>query len=403
MSQQIQPQEQKRFFLFLMVSFLTMFTLQMALEQAGFFPKPKTDAPKAGSSTQAGSEKLATTPESAAKKDEPAKPAVVASRAVVKPESVSLGSTDPASGFLMQLGLSNMGAGLASAESAVFGADHLPGQDTKDKLRLVATDPSSPDSLTIEIRSIDGEEKLINLAREGWEVVREKPEADPVKREGESQSVSFKHAVGDVPGLTIVKTYSLPKLSNSLTMSIRFESDQPRSIVYRLLGPYGLPLEGQWYSYTYRDLFYAPADARANLISRSATEVAKASDPASGYQPELITTPLRYAGVETQYFANFVAFDKSETGYIAEATERLVGPVPTDPNKSNMTVSLTSKPVQISAGKPVSHDFEIYLGPKTRAALASYGADELTTYRRGWAVPGSRLLARSFIGPLLDT
>ena len=403
MSQQIQPNEQKRFFLFLMVSFLTMFTLQMALEQAGFFPKPKPESEKA-ESTKSTAEKPVTASEAVAKKNEPS--GGVAStnpRPTLKPETVILGSVDPSSGFMMQLGLSNMGAGLASAESAVFAADHLPGQDTEEKLRMVTSDPSSPDSLSIDIRSIDGEEKLISLAREGWEVVREKPEADPVKRDGESQSVSFKHTVADVPGLTIFKTYSLSKLSNSLNLSIKFESNQPHSIVYRLLGPYGLPLEGQWYSYTYRDLFYAPADGRANLISRSAAEVAKASDPASGYQSELITTPLRYAGVETQYFANFVAFDKSETAYIAEATERLIGPVPGDPNKSNITVSLTSKPVQITAGKPVSHDFEIYLGPKTRSALASYGADELTTYRRGWAVPGSRLLARSFIGPLLDT
>ncbi len=403
MSQQIQPNEQKRFFLFLMVSFLTMFTLQMALEQAGFFPKPRQDAEKTDSTKSVTDKPVAPALNSTKNDQGSEKPEPVATRPTVKPESFTLGSVDSASGFLMQLNLSNMGAGITSAESAIFADDHLPGQDTAKMLRMVESDPSTPDSLTIEIRSIDGEERVISLAREGWEVLRDKPDTNPVKRDGDAQTVSFRYSLPEVPGLTIIKTYKLFEKSNSLSLFIRFESDQPHSVVYRILGPYGLPLEGQWYSYTYRDLFYAPADPRANLISRSAAEVAKASDNASGYQPELITTPLRYAGVETQYFANFVAFDKSTEAYVAEATERLIGPVPTDPNKSNMTISLTSKPIQLTAGKPVTHEYEIFLGPKTRAALASYGADELTTYRRGWAVPGSRLLARSFISPLLDT
>jgi YidC/Oxa1 family membrane protein insertase len=402
MSQQLQPNEQKRFFFFLMVSFLTMFTLQMALEQAGFFPKPKPEPAKTDSGAAEAPVSNDNKPADAvAKKDQPALKA--APKPEIKPEAVQLGSTDPASGYYLSLSLSNIGAGIASAESSVFGADHLPGKETEEKLRLIQTDPSSADSLTIEIRSIDGEEKLIALGREGWEVLRNSPDSNPVTTQDDAQSVSFRHSVAEVPGLAITKTYKLSKLSNSLNLQIKFESDQPRSIVYRLLGPYGLPLEGQWYSYTYRDLFYAPSDPRASLISRSAIDVARASDTASGYQPEVITTPLRYAGVETQYFANFVMFDKSTESYVAEVTEKLIGPAPTDQNKSNITVSLTSKPVQVASAKPVSHEYEVFLGPKTRAALASYGADDLTTYRRGWAVPGSRFLARSFIGPLLET
>ena len=42
--------EQKRFFLFMMISFLTMFGLQIAMEQAGFFPKPQEKAKTASES-----------------------------------------------------------------------------------------------------------------------------------------------------------------------------------------------------------------------------------------------------------------------------------------------------------------------------------------------------------------
>ena len=50
--------EQKRFFLFLMISFLTMFGLQIALEQAGYFPKPDPEA-KAKAQADLKAEELA--------------------------------------------------------------------------------------------------------------------------------------------------------------------------------------------------------------------------------------------------------------------------------------------------------------------------------------------------------
>ncbi|MFM1800827.1 MAG: hypothetical protein RJA81_179, partial [Planctomycetota bacterium] len=405
--------EQKRFFLFLMVSFLTMFGLQIAMEQAGFFPKPQEKTNQKAASSETGSDEKSDSPPSKpeSKKAEqspegntpkPSEPVVKA--AEVKPETVNLGSDAPDSGYLLSLGISNIGSGVVWADSSVFDADHLPGVDTDQKLRLVETAPASPDSLTLEIRSVDGEEKLINLAKTGWEFVRESAEASPVRNLDNGQSVSLRLSPAEIPGLTITRTYTLLKNKNQVTSEIQFESSSDQSLVYRLLGPYGLPLEGQWYSYTYRDLFYAAADPRANLVGRSASEVGKATDPSSGYTPEIVTIPLRYAGVETQYFANFILIptESNGTNLIAEATERLLGPLPEDPNRSNIGVVLTSNPVKLAANQPVTHSFEVFMGPKSRSALEPLGAEILTSYRRGWAVPGSRALARSFISPLLD-
>ena len=405
--------EQKRFFLFLMVSFLTMFGLQIALEQSGFFPKPadaqakaKAEAEKKAAETAAANAGQATKPA------DPAKPAVAITappKETFKEESITLGSADPASGFNLELKLTNRGAGLESAVSSQFAADHLPGQDSAEKLKLVQTDPATPQSLTLEIRNVDGEEKLINLANVHWEVVREKPESKPVTIAGDTEQVRFLHKFSEIPGLSVTKTFRLAKGANALSLSVELESEQDHSVTYRLLGPYGLPLEGQWYSYTYRDLFYAPSEPNSNLISRTSANVAKSSSTDSGYPPEVVTTPIRFAGVETQYFADFIEIGKatgtdgSDPNWIAEATERLVGTVPADPNKTNMTVQLTTKPVRLTPKRVVTHEYNVFMGPKTKAALLPFNAIELTSYRRGWAVPGSRLLARSFISPLLDT
>ena len=401
--------EQKRFFLFLMISFLTMFGLQIALEQAGYFPKPDPEAKAKADAAKKAADTAISPPIKTAetKPGDPAKASVTAPpKEIFKEEKVELGSTDPQSGFRLKLNLSNRGAGIVQAESSVFTADHLPGQDIQDKLKLIQSEPASPDSLTLEIRNIDGEEKPINLANINWEIVREKPDAKPVTIEAETEKVAFRHVSTDVPGLTITKTFQLTKGRDDVGMKIKLESAQDHSVTYRLLGPYGLPLEGQWYSYTYRDLFFAPTDIGSSLISRTSANVAKSSDPSAGYPAEQVTIPIRFAGVETQYFADFIemkAEPGSESNWIAEATERLVGPVPVDPNNSNITVSLTTKPVRLAPNTPVTHEYSVFLGSKTKQNLTPYNAIELTTYRRGWAVPGSRLLARSFISPLLDT
>lgn len=386
-----------------------MFGLQIALEQAGYFPKPDPEAKaKADAAKKAADTAIAPPIKTAeTKPGDPAKASVTAPpKEIFKEEKVELGSTDPQSGFRLKLNLSNRGAGIVQAESSVFTADHLPGQDIQDKLKLIQSEPASPDSLTLEIRNIDGEEKPINLANINWEIVREKPDAKPVTIEAETEKVAFRHVSTDVPGLTITKTFQLTKGRDDVGMKIKLESAQDHSVTYRLLGPYGLPLEGQWYSYTYRDLFFAPTDIGSSLISRTSANVAKSSDPSAGYPAEQVTIPIRFAGVETQYFADFIemkAEPGSESNWIAEATERLVGPVPVDPNNSNITVSLTTKPVRLAPNTPVTHEYSVFLGSKTKQNLTPYNAIELTTYRRGWAVPGSRLLARSFISPLLDT
>ncbi len=405
--------EQKRFFLFLMVSFLTMFALQTALEQAGFFPKPDEKAAQKAAGLADAAKKDAG--DAVKKAGEPAEtkaatPEMKAAQAAAPSfpeESIDLGSVDPQSGFPFHLRVTNKGAGVVLAESSSFAADHLPGQNTQEKLLYVQRQSGSPDSLAVEIRQVDGEEKNVDLSAVVWEVVRERPDAPAVVTTGDTQKVTFRHKPPEIPGVTIVKTLEVAKGRQDVGLSVRLESDADRSLSYRLIGPHGLPLEGQWYSYTYRDLFYAPGDPRASLISRSALNVAKSTDPDSGYPPELVTIPIRFAGVETQYFATFVALkgagiDTAEKNWISESTEKLIGPVPTDPNKSDMTVTLTTRPERISPTAPVTHEYSVYLGPKTREALEPYGAEELTTYRRGWAVPGSRMLARSFISPLLN-
>lgn len=407
--------EQKRFFLFLMVTFLTMFVLQTTLERAGFFPKPDEKAAakndtksaenksKTADASAASSSDKADASKAAAVSEKPAQPVV----SNIPEEAIDLGSADPEAGFPFHLRLSNKGAGLVLAESSRFAADHLPGQNTQEKLLFAQRQIGTADSLSLEIRQVDGEEKNIDLSSVVWEVVRERPDAPAVVSEGDSQQATFRHKPPEIPGLTILKTLGVSKGRNDIEMTVRLESDADRSISYRLIGPHGLPLEGAWYSYTFRDLFYAPADTRASLISRSANDVARSSTPDSGYQPELVTIPIRFAGVETQYFATFVSLngaglDSAETNWVSEATEKLVGPVPVDPNKSDITVALTTRPERVTPSAPVTHSYSVYLGPKTRDLLAPYGAEELTTYRRGWAVPGSRLLARSFISPLLD-
>ena len=67
-------------------------------------------------------------------------------------------------------------------------------------------------------------------------------------------------------------------------------------------GPHGIPIEGEWYTGTFRDLVFGPISNRARSrspVTYAAYDIAKAGDKPI----ENTTLPLRYAGVENQYFA----------------------------------------------------------------------------------------------------
>ncbi len=339
--------------------------------------------------------------------------------------------------YHFQIRLDQKGAGVASVLSSRYDADfegrvnpHLP-------MRLIGRDPNLPagagawpPSLALTLGAAERvgrvapmrpTERLLAAANgaptsedlldvEVWEVVRDdqgrvvRPLTRAAKGDvaaAEGQEVVFRAEADN--GVTVVKTYRLWRGEDGFDLALRFESpDRERSFSFNLMAPHGIPIEGEWYTTTYREVFFGTAaKGSTTLTTHTASEIAKAS---ADKPVESTVEPLKFTGVENQYFAILLAPfpppHDSEDRIDREAQAFLLERDPRDVNKSDVGVRVHSRPITVGPNVPREFDFKIFAGVKTEEALAPYGAEELAVYRKG-IIPFAPTIARYFITPVL--
>ena len=79
--------------------------------------------------------------------------------------------------------------------------------------------------------------------------------------------------------MVVTKTFRLVTNTDGLEIELKFESpDKERTVVYNLLGPHGIPIEGEWYTGTFRDLVFGQLKGRTiEIITHSANDIATAT------------------------------------------------------------------------------------------------------------------------------
>ncbi|MDG3006736.1 membrane protein insertase YidC [Paludisphaera mucosa] len=445
---------ERRLVVFVMLTFVWVMGFPYLLQRLGLTPPPAPKKPPAVvAKAKADADALA-----AAKKAE----AAVAKRDVVKPEEPaakgedskakvdlvpaaelvlgSLGDASP-TGYRFQVQLDQKGAGVESVVSSRYDADfegrvnpHLP-------LQLIGRDRSKPllsaawpPSLSLTLSSPDGPGRAAPALRpieraelsdlnpdvavtedmldaQLWEAVRDeqgrvvrnlKREARDGVPAAEGQEASFRTKADN--GVIVTKTFRLWQGADGFEFDLKFESpDQERAFSYNLLGPYGIPIEGEWYTSTFREVFFGTAapGGSVSLEAHTAYEVAKAGDKVV----DSTVQPLRFTGVENQYFAILVApilASKNPEDRIDRETRAIVlHRHPQDIQKSDVGVRIGSKPVKVGPNAPQTFAFQVFAGPKTEAALMPYGAEELGVYRKG-IIPLAPTIARYVITPILS-
>ena len=106
-------------------------------------------------------------------------------------------------------------------------------------------------------------------------------------------------------GDTVTKTIRLRKATDGLELSLEFESPTAdRLLVYRLDGLRGLPIEGEWYTSMFREVMIGSLGKPVETMV--ASDVVKKQDDPVSYG----ALPIKYAGVENQYYAVFFAPDQ---------------------------------------------------------------------------------------------
>jgi len=345
---------------------------------------------------------------------------------------------DATNPYRLRLQLDQVDASVSKATSSRYDAEFDTANRNKKPGRLVLIQdnpkaPDAPGSLAIFVSPVvkggrppadgglDGgpeSDLKVEAPIKVWEVVRDKPESPAVrvvskvqptsKLPVRGQEIHFRNKLAS-PSVEVTKVFRIWEGEEGFEVDLRFQgSDADAKLSYRLIGPHGIPIEGEWYTSTFRDVFFGQSTKpnTTEVITRTAYDAVKyAGDPAQ----QITSAPLAFAGVEDQYFATLVQpwptprnqeerWDASSDSYIIKSN-------PEDSQKADVTVAIDSKPIAIGPNlDEVIHSYRVYAGPKTAAALLPFGADELSSYRKNqWVtIPFASSLAKGVIAPLLD-
>jgi YidC/Oxa1 family membrane protein insertase len=439
---------EKRLVLTLVLTLGSVYGIRFAMEKAGWLPPEPEPAPAAAAKVDPVKGKAKLGPEIEAAKanaelpdkpfapDLPAPQPSVAEPKPARPGELVLGSDqeeDPA-GYHLRVVLDQKGAAVAEATSAKYEAELDPAaprpRGRLPRLKLIGDVPKSnaPGSLSMTLASAariaqnDAEDSPIRadqpeawLDKTTWEVVRQKDDAPAVRTSvqphpvtkvpTEVQELSFR-TTSVIPPVTVTKVYRIWKGDDGFEVELRFASPTDAKFQYRLFGPHGIPIEGEWYTSTFRDVFFGQVKGSSTDIwTKSSYDVVKYDKDPSYRLTEL---PLKFAGVEDQYFATLIEpwpIPRSKEERWDQEAGPVVFQLDKEANqKSDVGVEIVSKPITVgpSLGEVV-HTYRVFAGPKITSALLPYEAEELASYRKQYIpIPGATWLAKSVIAPLLD-
>lgn len=345
-----------------------------------------------------------------------------------------LGSLDRASGYHFSLQVDQEGAGIARITSSLYDGERI-GRAARFPLVLLKSSRNTPDSFSLNLITVAPEAKpgeggdapasdvraaettTIRLENRLWEVVADdgEPAVQPIfepdratKKPVEvGQQITLRVKVGK-PAVTVTKTYTLRKGQDGLEMELSFTGQgEGRRIAYELNGPRGMPIEGEWYTNNFRDVFVEQAGG-TGIVTETAHEVVKAEE--KGKEQRFSKFPLAFAGVENQYFAVFFATEPEtrtpDRRWDQETVPAVAHKDEANTQKSDVSVVMTSRDFEVGRNLSTTHRYRIYAGPKTPDRLTSYDATELASFRKGWSMLGVGTLARNVaqyvITPLLD-
>jgi YidC/Oxa1 family membrane protein insertase len=441
----------RRLFLFLMLSLLSMWAMSELMTRLGVVPRPQRNRPVAAKGAEAAKEKDKDTPPAIAKntekKDKPgvfpdqakakagaaekeAKPPAPAIErpkvAMADPAELVLGSADKASGYRLRVQLDQRGGGVRSVASALYDAERIEKQGKNRPLELIQHDKdfTGPLPFTITLQRHEDAAKAAadNPAPDAeaaaqilgpaafaldampWEVVRdEKNAAVRPTAKGDGQEIQFKVTTPGPNPVTVTKTYRLFKGQESFEFELSFAAPEQEELVYELMGPHHLPIEGEWYTGTFRELFVAQVNG-GSPSTLTAMDVVKSVNNPERYQ----TLPLKFAGVENQYFAVFLEPNPlpvdNKDKWDAETQPAVIRTDLTEKQKSDISFVMTSRPIAVGPDREVRHSFRVFAGAKVGDALKPFDAEVLASYRKNswFFIPGASSMAQYVIAPLLD-
>ncbi len=208
------------------------------------------------------------------------------------------------------------------------------------------------------------------LGETDWKVVSQE-----VPQDGE-QKIIFEAELGDPYFVKFRKTYTLSPGDYHIGFKLDIErlpgGQKGKGLLrYQISGPHGLPLEGEWFTTTYREALVGWND-RKGTPNRQIEDAASIAIKRGGDLVQKGDNTLKYMAIATQFFASGLAIDDTAEGsaknpwaYVRATTE-LPFDKQANPNLANfddVTVRAASDLLDLEPGKRVTHSYVIYNGP----------------------------------------
>ena len=346
-------------------------------------------------------------------------------------QTVVLGSSDVATGYVLQVELTSVGA---SVQSATLTDPRYPVAENPEKLeprpqlRVVGNNltrdelikPLTKDraalTVDLDIESVDEAFKeqdiRASLRTLSWELLETEKDVD----DSDIVSGATFRIVSPDGTLEVRKIFQLQKVpadkvndpeirqnygeAYQLDVSVQLRNISKKTVAaqYALQGPVGLPLEDVENARKYRDIKVGFLDDGA-ISAESLTASTLVSD-VKKERVEEWTKPIQYAGVDVQFFAALIVptGDQETRQSFATITPTVVT-LDEESERSDISLELQSPEFEIPADGLVQHDFQMFLGPKSLELLAPFKADTIIDY--GWFGGISKImvaLLRTFHG-----
>jgi YidC/Oxa1 family membrane protein insertase len=262
-------------------------------------------------------------------------PTVLAAAQKKVTHPIVIGSKDPDSKYHLQVVLDPRGAGVRSVLLNKFQAVDDMGQPmwedpTTQKVRklleLVPEDRYGAVSFPMyhfersKAKTDTAEEHpLPTLGEVEWTVVA--PKEGTEVEAGPEQTVVFETRVD---GVVIQKKYTLKEGEYHVGLEVKMFKEHPDDkndlwFRYQMAGPIGLPVEGKWYTNTFRNAIIAQAkqiDAGKYRIEARELQDLRTLMVKEGGDEVLHNDPsqfIRYAAVALQYFASAIVVDDEQS------------------------------------------------------------------------------------------
>ncbi len=401
------------FFLAVSFGFVLIWQSLFATKQPRPVPRPSTEQPfpaENDQSTDLIDPKISEVSDASAEENDVPSQTASAVGKVYQRQQVVLGSVDLSSSYAMEVVFTTQGAAVTSVRLTDPRMKDL--NDRRQQVQVLGNNGTDHRTFSSSLDVIDQQlDQLgpgMSLESIDWEV-----------REQQRDYVVFAYIAPDT-GMEIQKTYRIQPLSLDSAekhnawridpiaytiqceLTIRNLSEQTRKVQYEIMGPCGVILENEEHTRKYRDIKLEFVEDGSSAIFSAAEVQSTWNEQRSRYprstHHEISNVvregehkwiePVRYAGVDVQFFAALIApvDDRSPELQTADQWIERIWPVLLRESKTStladITFRMASTPRMLPPGDTVVHNYSLFVGPKHGALLdpAPFRAEKVLDY-----------------------